>query len=285
MPLWRFRQGDQQPDEKKRADEQPPNPEQKGTPYIREAETRRLRRLLQRHADIAFDLAQAESARQPVNRWTERIDQLNDAIAQAQADLAAATPKPVDRQPVALPETPIETVEVRQADPATVVLRAGDTVLQYREEPDWAERGHQIALPQLQRTAGDITAFLPETLRAEEREQLVEHLRHSFATLANDVLERAVDGEHTITPTVADLARPCPECGGWLDLKGRCPRCIKLEWQRQRIRSDLARLTKERNEVMQDLERFRERLPIIRRQMADVEADIEALRRKGVEAG
>jgi hypothetical protein len=285
MPRWRFRQGDQQPDEKQPEDAQPSKSAQKGTPYVREAETRRLRRLLQRRADIEFDLAQAESARQPVNRWTERIDQLNDAIAQAQADLTAGTPKPVDRPAVELTETPIQTVDVRQAEPATVVLRAGDTLLQYREEHDWAERGHQLSLPQLYRTAGDVTALLPETLSADDRDQLAEHLRHSFATLANDILERTIDGEESVAPTLADLARPCPQCGGWLDLKRRCPRCIGLDWQRQQIRADLTRLTKERNEVMRDLERFRERLPIIRRQLADVEADIESLRRKGVEAG
>ena len=235
-------------------------------------------------AELARDIDQAGSARQPVNRWTERVDQLNAAIAQAQADLAAATPKPSGSPPLSLAETPIETVEVRPDEPATVVLRIGESVLEYQEELDWAERGHQMALPQIYRSAGDVIPLLPPALDADERTRLIEHLRHSFATLANDVLERTIDDEPRRELTLADLARPCPDCGGWLDLKGRCPECTELDWQRQQIRADLSRLIKERNDVLRELERLRERLPIIHRQIADVDADIEELRRKGVES-
>lgn len=284
MPLWRFRQADNEPDQPKKPAGKPEEPTENRTAYIRDAEVRRLRRLLQRRRDLEFDIEQAGSARRPVNRWTERVDQLNAAIAQAQADLAAATPKHSDRPPLPLTETPIETVEVTQEEPATVALRIGESVLVYQEELDWAERGHQMALPQIYRSEGDVMPLLPPGLDTEERSRLVEHLRHSFATLANEVLERTIDEEPLRELTLADLARPCPDCGGWLDLKGRCPECTELDWQRQQIRADLSRLIKERNDVLREVERLRERLPIIHRQLADVEADIEELRRKGVEA-
>lgn len=284
MPLWRFRQAENEPDQPKKPAGQPEEQSETRAPYIRDAEVRRFRRLLQRRRDLEFDIDQAGSARQPVNRWTERVDQLNAAIAQAQADLAAATPKPSGSPPLSLAETPIETVEVRPDEPATVILRIGESVLEYQEELDWAERGHQMALPQIYRSEGDVIPLLPPTLDADERTRLIEHLRHSFATLANDVLERTIDDEQLRELTLADLARPCPECGGWLDLKGRCPECTELDWQRQQIRADLSRLIKERNDVLRELERLRERLPIIHRQIADVDADIEELRRKGVES-
>ncbi len=284
MPLWRFRQAENEPDQPKKPAGQPEEQSETRAPYIRDAEVRRLRRLLQRRRDLEFDMDQAGSARQPVNRWTERVDQLNAAIAQAQADLAAATPKPSGSPPLSLAETPIETVEVRPDEPATVILRIGESVLEYQEELDWAERGHQMALPQIYRSEGDVIPLLPPTLDVDERTRLIEHLRHSFATLANDVLERTIDDEPRGELTLADLARPCPDCGGWLDLKGRCPECTELDWQRQQIRADLSRLIKERNDVLRELERLRERLPIIHRQIADVEADIEELRRKGVES-
>jgi hypothetical protein len=282
MPLWRCRQGENQPEQPKKPSGQPEQPTEQRAPYIRDAEVRSLRRLLQRRRDLEFDIEQALSAHQPVNRWTERVDQLNAAITQAQADLAAATPKHSGRPPLSLDETPIETVEVSPAERATVILRTGEHLLEYQEELDWAERGHQMALPQIYRIKGDVVALLPEPLEADERTRLVEHLRHSFATLANEVLERTIDDEPIRELTLADLARPCPDCGGWLDLKGRCPECTELDWQRQQIRADLSRLIKERNDVLRDMERLRERLPIIRRQLADVEGDIEELRRKGV---
>jgi hypothetical protein len=282
MPVWRFRQGENRPEQPNKPSGQPEQPTEERAPYIRDAEVRSLRRLLQRRRDLEFDIEQALSARQPVNRWIERVDQLNAAITQAQADLATATPRHSGRPPLSLDEMPIETVEVRPAEPATVILRTGEHLLEYQEELDWAERGHQMALPQIYRIKGDVVALLPEPLEADERTRLVEHLRHSFAALANEVLERTIDDEPIRELTLADLARPCPDCGGWLDLKGRCPECTELDWQRQQIRADLSRLIKERNDVLRDMERLRERLPIIRRQLADVEADIEELRCKGV---
>ncbi len=250
---------------------------------VRDAERRRLRRLLKREADLEFDVAQGHSALEPENRWTERVGQLDAAIRQAEADIAALERPPRERHTIELPETPIEVVEARPADPAAVTLRVGDVELRYQEEVDWAERGHQLALPQLARVAGDVDGLIPPGGDPEERARLAEHLRHAFSTIADEALERTVDGEPLPPRTLADLARPCPRCGGWLDPKGRCPACAERDWARQRIRADLLRLMKERDDVRAEMERYRERLPILERQLAETRAEIAGLREKGVE--
>lgn len=282
MPWWKLRRTEQPPPAGGRRAE--PGPREGGAaPLIRDAERRSLRRLLQRRADLEYDLARAESARHAENEWTERIGQLDAAIAQAQADLAAVRPRPRTGPPLALPPASIAVVDVRPAEPATVVLRAGGVTLRYREELDWAERGHQLALPRLAREAGDVDALVPLDLPAEDRERFADHLRHSFAIIADEVLERTIDGGPLPGWTLADVSRPCADCGGWLDPKGRCPACVELDWQRQQIRSDADRLRHERDDVRRDLEQARERLPIVERQLAETEADIRELEDKGVE--
>lgn len=254
-----------------------------GQPYIRDAERRSLRRLLQRKSNLEYDLARAELAFQPENPWTERIEQLDAAIAQAEQDLAALRPTPREVARRQLPATPIEVVEVRTSGPAAVTLRAGDTTLHYQEEVDWAERGHQVALPQLTRASGDVESLVPADLPADERDALVTHLRQGFSIVAEEALERADAGDPPPTYTLADLTRPCPDCGGWQDPKGRCPACVELERRRQEVHAGLERLRAERDDQRQDMARYRDRLPIIRRQLAETEADIAKLQAKGVE--
>lgn len=280
MPWWKLRRGEQPaPGTEDHVD---PTTREAGAPIIREAERRSLRRLLQRRADLEYDLARAESALHAENEWTERIGQLDAAIAQAQADLAAIRPRSRTGPAITLPPTPIEVADVRPAEPATVVLRAAGLTLRYREELDWAERGHQLALPRLAREAGDVDALVPADLSGDGRSRFTDHLRHSFAIIAEEALERAVAGEPLRRWTLADLSRPCTACGGWLDPKGRCPACVELDWQRQQVRADADRLRHERDEVRRDLEQVHERLPIIRRQLAETAADIHDLETKGV---
>lgn len=254
-----------------------------GNVVIRDAERRRLYRLLQRKANIEYDIAAAHSAFLPENRWTERIDQLSDAIQQAEQDIAASVPEPSTAPPVELPPTPVEIIEVSTREPVSVRLGIGAHQILYREEIDWAERGHQLALPQLTHAEGDIEPLLPDLPPEIERERFIEHLRNSLSIIADEALERSVDNEPLPAFTLADLARPCPRCGGWIDPKGRCPRCAQLYWQLRGIREDRDRLIKELNDVREDLARIKDRLPVFNRQLIDVEADIQKLRDKGVE--
>lgn len=267
-----------------RPDEQATGDETPQGFHIRDAERRQLRRLLKRHDDLSYDLQRAHEALEPENQWTERIEQLNAAIEQAQADRDALEPESeLLRDRPQLDPTPIEITGLRESEPAEVSLRVGGTDLTYREEIDWAERGHQLTLPELRRVDGDVDALVPSLDDPEIEQELREHLLHSLATLANQALEDAADGNEPPSLTLADITRRCPDCGGWLDQKGRCPNCTELNWKRQQIDSDIRRIRKERDGVIQDLERYRDRLPVIQRQLAETESDIEKLRAKGVE--
>lgn len=289
MPWWRF--GRDERDETRRrssgatatGNDRARAQDDQGQVYIRDAERRSLRRLLQRRADLRYDLEQAESAARPSNPWTERIEQLDQALSQAERDLAAIAAPRHDVPATRLPPTPITIAEVKTSDPATVTLDAGPAHLAYREELDWAERGHQLALPELALVEGDVGPLVPDDLDPAERDAFSAHLRQSFSIIAEEVLERAAAGESLPSFTLADLTRPCERCGGWLDPKGRCPACAEMDRRRAQVQADIKRLTAERNDVRADLARYRERMPVIRRQLSETDADIARLEAKGVE--
>jgi hypothetical protein len=251
--------------------------------HIRDAERRSLRRLLKRESDLQYDLQRAEESLSDENQWTERIEQLNQAVEQAMADRKAIEPNPDAFERPQLQPIPVEITDLHEAEPARITLRISNVEISYREEIDWAERGHQVTLPELRRVDGDVEELMPPLQNANVQQELREHLRHSLAIYANQVLEHAAAGTEPPAMTLADMTRRCLDCGGWLDQKGRCPHCAELNWKRQEIDNDLRRIRKERDDVIQDLERQRERLPIIRRQLSETQSDIEKLREKGVE--
>jgi len=275
LNIWRREvQGEREPSD---------SPRQSLNVPIRDAERRRLTRLETRRTNLEYDLSRAESAYLPHNRWTERVEQLDEAIAQANDDIAALVPRPSDIPTVQLAPEPIDINVVSTAEPAEVLLSANGVTLDYREEVDWAERGHQLELPTLELLQGDVQPLIPATIDDTQRQRFTEHLRNSFSIVANEALERATDNEPLPTLTLADLTRPCLQCGGWLDPKGRCPACTQLDWQRDEIAEAAQRLAHERSEVIGEMEQARERLPVIRRQLQDVDHDIAELRAKGVE--
>lgn len=268
--------------------------EQQPYPYIRDAERRALDRLLRRRQDLNYDLRRAESATRPENDWTERIEQLDSAIDQAQNDRANLQPAPSEQVDVHLPATPIDTSVSREPgnegegvaepeSPAVIRLRAGSVALEYREEIDWAERGHQLALPELQLACGDPASLAPGDLQGDGRERFIQHLRQSCSIIAVEALEASDAGQPMPRYTLADLSRACERCGGWLDPKGRCPACLELDYHRRELHDDIERLRDERQALFGEMHNFRERLPIIRRQLAETEADIAKLEAKGVE--
>lgn len=251
--------------------------------HIRDAERRQLRRLLKRESDLEYDLERAREAFQEENQWTDRIEQLNQAVEQAMADREAIEP---DREPVSRPQldaTPIQVVELKESEPANITLAIGSVWIAYAEEIDWAERGHQITMPELNRVSGDVDDLMPAHQDEAIAQELREHLRHSLAIYANQVLEHEAAGTEPPSMTLADMTQKCPDCGGWLDQKGRCPHCAELNWKRQEIDADLRRIRKERDDVIADLERQQERYPVIQRQLKETRDDIAKLRAKGVE--
>lgn len=235
---------------------------------------RRRARIARRVEDLRYDLALAESATHEPNRWTERADELRLAIEQARRDEAAVRAAPAGRVGVPLPPTPVTVERVAPAEPAEVIFSIGGERFRYGEVLDWAERGHQKAPPQLRRAAGDVTALLPDATPLDQRDELREHLAHGLATLAARLRDDALDGVPARAWTLADLASPCPECGGWRDLFGRCPACQARAWEAGRLRADADRLAQERHGQLEEARRWAERLPILRRQLADAEAEL-----------
>lgn len=217
------------------------------------------------------------------NRWTDRVEQLDDAISQANEDLAQLTPRHDATLPVALAPWPI-VIDVRSTEiPAEITIRVGREMMRFCEDVDWSERGHQLALPTLRQVEGDVASLVSNDLGPDTRELLVSHLSNGFSIIANDSLRRAVEGEPLLDLTLDRLTQSCDRCGGWLDPLGRCSSCAELDWRRNQITAAIARLIDERDDVIADQERMRERLPVFRRQLQDVERDIDELRSKGVE--
>jgi hypothetical protein len=243
-------------------------------PALRE---RRRARIERRIRDLRYDIGQAELAQAEHNRWTERIEGINQAIEQARSDIEVVLTAPPGWVPQPLPAWPVVIESVQPDEPAEIRLRVGEVPFLYSEALDWAERGHQKAPPELRRTEGEIEQLMPDSIPADRRAELRDHLAHGLATLVTQIREDALDGKPSPSLTLADLASPCDTCGGWRDLKGRCPACQEREWQADQLQSDIDRLIKERNDLTEELAKFRERLPLLHRQLADSEAELATL--------
>ena len=90
-------------------------------------------------------------------------------------------------------------------------------------------------------------ALVPRQIPDERRGELERHLSESASVFALDLRDRALDGESLPErPTLADLARPCPVCGDWLDWRGHCDTCATRAYRRQTLRAEAGRLVQER---------------------------------------
>ena len=276
MRRWWRRDRDQ--DERPAVDRPTDQPERP----VREAERRRLARLYQRREELRYDLMLAEQALQPENRWTERLRELDAAIADLEEQRKALESVPPVLLPYPLPSVPVEVRVAVGESPATVELEISGVVLRWVEEVDWAERGHQLAPAQLRRVEGELENVLTAVGYRDPSPELLATLEASADLVAADALESARRRQVWTEIRFADLARPCPACGGWRDLRDRCPTCAARAWQVQQLVSERNRLRRERDEVFRDWQRARDRLPIIQRQLAEVEADIRQLEEKGV---
>lgn len=280
MPWWRRRKADD------RAHQESPSPagEQPSGRTARDAERRYYARLLQRRAALQADLAEAEQAMQPENRWTERIRELEAALAELDRDLAMMETSGVASPPSPLPAIPVKVMVDLQRQPATVEVEVAGERFAWVEEVDWAERGHQLAPARLVQVQGDLENLGAVIGLPQADPQLREVLGASLDTLAVDALEAARYHRPWVPVTLTDLARPCQRCGGWTDLRGRCSTCAARDWQRQQLLLERNRLRRERDELFRDWQQTRDRLPVIRRQLAEVEAELAALRAKGIDA-
>ncbi|HWK81487.1 MAG TPA: hypothetical protein VNP95_11990, partial [Thermomicrobiales bacterium] len=99
----------------------------------------------------------------------------------------------------------------------------------------------------------------------------------SLDAFAEDLRERRLNGDPLPgAVTLADLAKPSPEAGGWLDWNRRSPVQAVRAAEELRLRRERDRLLSERGREAEERHRLVERLPIARRRLADVDAEIAA---------
>jgi hypothetical protein len=251
---------------------------------------RRRQRLERRVKDLIFDIQKAETALEEQNRWSERMAEIDRAIEQAQKDAQAILVPENPREPVSLAPNPVtiehihpgRAAEVRfdvgeeliPGDPADIRFRVGDVPFRYTDEIDWSERGHTRSETQLRRVEGDIGRLIPGKVPEDRRDELREHLAHSLSTFAEHLQLNAFEGRPQPQMTLANLTQPCPVCGGWQDWKGRCPSCQRRQWEAQHIHAEIDRLIDEREQQVEEAQSWRERLPILRRQLAEAEKEL-----------
>lgn len=237
----------------------------------------RLDALRRRHDMATYDLERAVSAREPENPWRERIALLERSLATIEDDLHALDALPI-LPGVPLPETPITGIEVDLEEPVSVSFAIGPERFLWEEEIDWDQRGGPVVKGQLQQRAGNVAALIPTSVPPDRREALSRHLEQSLNVFAIDLRDRALDGEPLPeAPTLADLARPCEACGGWRDWRGHCDECAARAYRRQTLNQEAARIAREQEAEEADRYKWSERLPVARKRLADIEADIAAL--------
>jgi hypothetical protein len=185
----------------------------------------RLDALRQRRDMAAYDVERALAARQPENPWRERMELLDRSLATIEDDLQALDAT-VPLPPIPLPETPITDMEVRLEEPVSVTFTIGSERFRWEEEIDWDQRGGPVVRGQILQRSGNAYALVPPEVPIERRGELERHLAESASVFALDLRDRALEGEPLPEgATLADLARPCPVCGDWLDWRGHCDTC------------------------------------------------------------
>lgn len=285
MPNWRFWERKAEPSAAPFRSEPPRNP-RLPPPRFRHpprdpATEAKLATLRRRREGMRYDLERAEAAHRPNNPWRDRIALLDDSLATIEADLArleAAPPAPA----FPLPPVPIEEIAVSPDEPLAVSFRIGPERFRFAEEADWDQRGGPVVRGDLRQQEGDAAALVPADTPLDRSEALANHLVESVIVFATDLRDRAIAGEPTLPsgrerPTLADLAEPCPECGGWREWGGTCEACAARAYQRQQLNAEAVRLATEREAEEDDRHKWAERLAVARRRMADVEAEIAAL--------
>lgn len=254
---------------------------QRGTP---EDLRRRLATLERRRTATLYDIEQGELAASENNPWKQRIRLLSEALETVEQDYASA--EQVEPGPFhAVSDTAITDTSVTvENDVATVRYRVGDNAFTFEEPLDWAERGHQITRMELRQVSGNVSTLVPRDTPAELRDGLHHHLSHSLFVLATVLRDRTLDEEPLPDSiTVADLARPCPTCGGWIDYRGRCQYCAQRTARLQELFRERTRLLNDRAAEIEEQHRMVEGLPLARRRLADVETEIATIKEKIVE--
>jgi hypothetical protein len=232
-----------------------------------------------RRISLQFDIDQGELASSPDNPWSHRIELLTEALVNVEEELRQAeqvVPGPYHP----LPATPITGVTVQRNDGISLSFRVGDHAFAFEEVLDWAERGTQLARPELVQVEGDAAGLVPEDTPPELVAPFEAHLRDSVVTFATDLRDRTLDEEPLPgDATLADLARPCATCGGWSDWKGSCDTCSTRKARAQDLFRERTHLLRERANEAEERHRLADRLPLARHRMRDLQNEFAAWER------
>lgn len=238
----------------------------------------RLAKLQRRRTAVLYDVEQGEMAHDDDNPWKQRAALLTEALETVEGDRAETVHAGKEPYyPVA--PIPIRNPEVTfQDEAATVAFDIGDQHFSWEEPLDWAERGRQVIRGDLVQTTGSIDPLLPDDVPPGLRDPLRSHLELSLFVHATDLRERTLEDDPQPSElTLAELARPCPECGGWTDVLGRCQACARRNARIQQLAQERNRLLSERSEELEEEHRMAERLSIARRRLADIDREITSL--------
>jgi hypothetical protein len=234
----------------------------------------RIAALRKRREARLHDVEAAEEAASASNRWRAQIALIDQAIEETDRDLAGIGASDGRVPGAALPATAITDIAVDTDPVPQVRFRVGDQEFRYAEEIDWAERGHQLARSELIRESGDIDALVPRNLPEDQQTTIREHLQRSLFAFATDIRDRALGDQAAPHATLADLAKPSDEYGGWLEWGGHSPVQQAEETERTRLLVERDRLMTDRNRLIEDEAKTAENLPIARRRLADVDKEI-----------
>ena len=236
----------------------------------------RVDALRKRREALVHDVTSAEEAGMERNRWRTEIALIDQAVAEIERDVSeigVTLPPPG----MVLPPVPITEI-TSETDPVVRVrFRIGVVDFAFAEEIDWAERGFQLARGELIPEHGDVAAIIPTNVPDSERAQLRSHLERSLFAFASDVRDRTLAEQELPTATLADLAPPSQDFGGWLDWTGQSAIQQSQVTERHRLRTELERLRVERARLIDDEAATAERLPIARRRLMELDREIEAI--------
>ena len=241
------------------------------------ARAARITALRKRRDGVLFDLEQATLAGEAENPWLDRVATIDEARRAVDADLRRLAESSAGEPGMALASTPVSIESVAIEPAPRVVIRVGNTELVYVEDLDWAERGNQLARTELHLESGDLVSLLPRRLNEQDRRELFEVMGDSLFAIASDARDRMSAGR----PLPADrplsaLAQPDFEMGGWVDVHGSSPRRRAHAIRDAELRAELEHLWTEKQRELEEMARWRERLPVAERRLRDVDAEIAA---------
>ena len=242
-------------------------------------ERRRIRtdELRRRRDALLYEIERGEDARQPDNPWAARIALLTESLDTIATDRAA-----LDHEPAAptwpVPSLPVRDIDVQTAEPLSVRFTVGAETFRFAEQQDWDNRGGIVVRGDLEPTSGTVGAVMPEELPPDIRQAFTASVAAALLAFAVRLRDDALAGEaHHSVNILRDIVTDDDEAGGWRDLHGANPVRLDRAYRRQQLRAQEDRLIADRNAERDEQRTLTDRLPVARRRLEQVEADLARL--------